>query len=105
MSHLRFTLAGLLTLPLLASCNTIEGVGKDIQAVGHGVSSAANYVEREMSNPRDREVRTAQADISYRNTSVRVGSACDANEELDGGSASGLPACRSDTPRPPLRNY
>lgn len=103
MTHVRFTLAGLLALPLLAGCNTIEGVGMDIQAAGRGVSSAANYVEREMSSPRDRQVRTA--DISYRNTSVTVGSACDANEELDGGSASGLPACRSGDSRPPLRNY
>jgi hypothetical protein len=56
-----------------------------------------------MSNPRDRQVRTA--DISYRNTSVTVGTACDADEELDGGAASGLPACRADDNRPPLRNY
>ena len=103
MTHVRLTLAGLLALPLLAACNTIEGVGKDVQAVGRGVSSAGNYVEREMSNPRDRQVRTA--DISYRNTSVTVGRPCDADEELDGGSASDLPACRSGETRPPLRNY
>lgn len=28
-------------LPLLASCNTVRGVGKDISAVGHGISNTS----------------------------------------------------------------
>ena len=30
-------------LPLLAACHTVQGAGKDISAVGHGVSDAASH--------------------------------------------------------------
>ncbi len=30
-------------LPLLASCNTVRGVGKDVSAVGHGISNTAGH--------------------------------------------------------------
>ena len=30
-------------LPALAACHTVQGAGKDISAVGHGVSDAATH--------------------------------------------------------------
>lgn len=28
-------------LPLLASCNTVKGIGKDVSAVGHGIQNTS----------------------------------------------------------------
>ncbi|MEM9740716.1 MAG: entericidin A/B family lipoprotein [Pseudomonadota bacterium] len=106
MNFAKSALAGLLALPLLAACNTIEGVGQDVQAVGAGVTSAAQFMERELFGPQPRQTRTAQADsrnISYRNPQVSVGQACDPGGELAGGSS--LPPCRSQIVRPTPRNY
>jgi entericidin B len=33
------------TLALLAGCNTIEGAGKDVKAVGQGVENAADQAK------------------------------------------------------------
>ncbi|MEL6754741.1 MAG: entericidin A/B family lipoprotein, partial [Pseudomonadota bacterium] len=44
MHFAKSALAGLIALPLLAACNTIEGVGQDVQAVGSGVTSAAQFM-------------------------------------------------------------
>lgn len=93
MKFAKAALMGLIALPLLGACNTIEGVGRDVQAVGSGVTSAAQYVEREFFGPQPREVRTAQ---------VEIGEACDPSGELSGGS--GLPPCRSQIVRPTPRN-
>lgn len=82
-------LALLAALPLLAACNTINGIGQDVQAVGSGVSSAATYVQRSMFSPRD-DVQTAS--ITYREPTVSVGEACDPDGSRAG---SGLPPCGS----------
>ncbi|MEL6663032.1 MAG: entericidin A/B family lipoprotein [Pseudomonadota bacterium] len=106
MHFAKSALAGLLALPMLAACNTIEGVGQDVQAVGSGVTSAAQFMERELFGPQPRQVRTAQANsrtVTYRNPQVTVGEACDPGGELAGGS--GLPPCRSQIVRPTPRNY
>ncbi|MEO0466272.1 MAG: hypothetical protein AAF216_06995 [Pseudomonadota bacterium] len=79
----------LAALPLIAACNTIDGIGQDVQAVGTGVSSAANYVERQMFSPRGDEVQTAS--VVYREPSVTVGQACDSSRDPD--SRTGLPPC------------
>lgn len=38
----RALIAALLALPLLAACNTIEGVGKDLQDGGRAMNKAIN---------------------------------------------------------------
>ncbi|MCI4645172.1 MAG: entericidin A/B family lipoprotein [Hyphomonadaceae bacterium] len=96
MTRAKYVIAGLLTLPFLAACNTVQGVGKDVQAVGQGVSNAANYVEREMFGPQTQ--RSDSARISYRTASIRVGPACDPETELAGGA--NLPACNKRIVRP-----
>ena len=101
MPDTRIALAGLCVLPLLAGCNTIEGVGKDVQTVGRGVTSAATYVERELFEP---EPSSRQANIAYRSANVTVGPPCDADSDVSGGTSS-LPACRSRISRPSPRNY
>ncbi|WP_443748190.1 entericidin A/B family lipoprotein [Asticcacaulis solisilvae] len=30
-------------LPVISACHTVQGAGKDISAVGHGVSDAATH--------------------------------------------------------------
>lgn len=93
-----FTAAALsLCLPVLAGCNTVAGLGEDVEAVGNGVTRAAQYVEREVFNsPQQssaRPIRYAQRG------DVRVGEACDPNAtELAG---SGLPPCRVQYEREP----
>lgn len=71
----------------LSACATVNGVGKDIAAVGNGVSHVANEVRDEvfMSKPR--------------RATASVGPACDPNPELAGGN--GLPACGETTPPVP----
>jgi predicted small secreted protein len=106
MNVVKSALAGLIALPLLAACNTIEGVGQDVQAVGSGVTSAAQFMERELFGPQPRQTRTAQVQsrsVTYRNPEVSVGEACDPGGELAGGS--GLPPCRSQIVRPTPRNF
>ena len=40
----RIVLISVMALPLLlAACHTVNGAGKDISAVGHGVSDAASH--------------------------------------------------------------
>lgn len=34
----------------LAACETIDGVGQDVQTAGTGISNAANAVEEDLSN-------------------------------------------------------
>ena len=106
MNVVKSALAGLIALPLLAACNTIEGVGQDVQAVGSGVTSAAQFMERELFGPQPRQTRTAQVQsrsVTYRNPEVSIGEACDPGGELAGGS--GLPPCRSQIVRPTQRNF
>lgn len=40
----------LLVLPLLAACNTIEGVGKDVEATGKVVKNTASDVKDEITD-------------------------------------------------------
>lgn len=42
-------LAALLAVPLLAGCNTIAGIGKDLSAAGDAISNTAESVEGDMS--------------------------------------------------------
>lgn len=86
-----------LSLPVLAGCNTVAGLGEDVEAVGNGVTRAAQYVEREVFNPRQ---ETSARPIRYaQRGDVRVGEACDPNAtELAG---SGLPPCRVQYEREP----
>ena len=41
---------GAVALPLTA-CNTVEGAGQDVQAVGHGIENSADSVKREIHEP------------------------------------------------------
>lgn len=40
----------ILPVLLLAACNTVEGVGEDIQAGGRGIERGAEATSRSMSN-------------------------------------------------------
>lgn len=89
MTIAKTALLGVLALPLLGACNTVDGVGRDVQAIGSGVSTAANYVEREVFGVSPQPVRQARV---VRRETVSVGRACDPGGELAGGT--GLPPCR-----------
>lgn len=43
-------IAALLSLPLLAACNTIAGVGEDVAVAGKVVKETAEEVEEEISD-------------------------------------------------------
>ncbi|MEL6245485.1 MAG: entericidin A/B family lipoprotein [Pseudomonadota bacterium] len=43
-------IAALVTLPLLAACNTIEGVGKDVEATGKVVKETAQDVKEDITD-------------------------------------------------------
>lgn len=67
---------------MLASCNTVAGVGKDVTAVGKGVTHVAFEVRDEVFGKPGPKPRG----YAY------VGEACDPSaDELQGGN--GLPAC------------
>ena len=86
-----------LCVPVLAGCNTVAGLGEDVEAVGNGVTRAAQYVEREVFNSSS---ETSARPVRYADGgTVRVGEACDPNAtELAG---SGLPPCRVQYEREP----
>ncbi|WP_018149587.1 entericidin A/B family lipoprotein [Henriciella marina] len=44
MKKIALSLAALLTLGTLAACNTVEGVGQDVEATGEAVSEASREV-------------------------------------------------------------
>jgi len=96
---MRAILISVLALAGLSGCNTVAGVGKDITAVGNGVTGASNYVARNVFGAGE-PVRTARLEtapppprtVTFRERPrVSVGEACDPNAELAGGS--GLPPC------------
>ena len=80
---LRLSAAAIFILPVLAACNTVDGVGRDVSAVGRGVSHVSQEVSEEVFGA-DKPVR--------RTYTTMTGQACDASPpELRG--SSGLPAC------------
>ena len=95
---MKTVIAILLCLPFLAACNTVTGVGRDVQAVGSGISTASGYVQREVFGVG--QTRTQVASVNYiaatpqpGQPTVSVGRACDPDAELAGGE--GLPPCRT----------
>ncbi|MGB3624194.1 MAG: entericidin A/B family lipoprotein [Henriciella sp.] len=42
MKKLALALLALFAIPALAACNTIEGVGQDVEAAGDAISDAAS---------------------------------------------------------------
>jgi len=82
-------LAVLAAFGFLAGCNTVNGLGKDVQAVGRGVSQASVYVERQVFAPA--KSPQAGSGVAERSATVRAGEACDPSGELAGGR--GLPPC------------
>lgn len=44
MKKISLALAALLTLGALSACNTVEGVGQDVEATGEAVSEASREV-------------------------------------------------------------
>lgn len=112
---MRFIVSLGLLLTALSGCNTVSGIGKDISAVGSGITGASTYVQNNMFARRE-PVRAVQATSALRPASitfrerarVNVGTACDPSAELSGGS--GLPPCprstvtsRAPTKAPPQR--
>ena len=45
MKKIFLSLAALLTVAALAACNTVEGVGEDVEATGEAVSEASRDVQ------------------------------------------------------------
>ncbi|MEO1102086.1 MAG: entericidin [Pseudomonadota bacterium] len=43
-------IAALAALPLLAACNTIEGIGEDVEATGKVVKETAQDVEEDITD-------------------------------------------------------
>lgn len=43
-------IAALVALPLLAACNTIEGLGEDVEATGKVVKETAQDVEEDITD-------------------------------------------------------
>lgn len=44
MKKIALSLAALMTLASVAACNTVEGVGEDVEATGEAVSEASREV-------------------------------------------------------------
>lgn len=68
-----------LALLSLSACNTFRGIGQDLQAVGNGVTEAAEDTQEFLAGEKD--TRTASANT-----------ACDPEPALKGGN--GNRACR-----------
>ena len=49
MKKLFIALFTLASVPALAACNTIEGIGKDVGATGDAVASTAKEVKEEIT--------------------------------------------------------
>lgn len=47
---MRFAILGLVGLMVLASCNTIQGVGRDVQGAGQALEKGANKVKRAVTD-------------------------------------------------------
>ena len=78
MKQVKLLAGSLLALSLLAGCNTVRGVGKDLQAGGKAISETSDEVK---------DYLTAPAEPG------RTASACDpAGPELKG--RSDLPPCK-----------
>lgn len=78
----------------LSACSTVAGVGKDVSAVGAGVTHVANEVREEVFMKRDqsRYQETQYNSRSDTHPSVIVKEPCDPNAgELRGGPS--LPPC------------
>lgn len=46
----KLAFAALLSATALASCNTVRGVGQDVEAGGRAIGDAAEEVKEDMSN-------------------------------------------------------
>jgi len=79
----------------LGGCSTIAGVGKDISAVGGGVTHVANEVREEVFGPGVRTSQTRYTSNSTSQPTVLVSKPCDPEAELAGGT--GLPPCPAKT--------
>lgn len=89
-----FIFVGFSALIALTGCSTVAGVGKDVSAVGRGLTHVAGEVRDEVFTGRDkpRYVETRYTSQSEVRPSVIVREPCDPNAgELRGGS--GLPLC------------
>ena len=82
------------SLIALTGCSTVAGVGKDVSAVGRGLTHVAGEVRDEVftGGEKPRYVETRYTSQSEVRPSVMVREPCDPNAgELRGGS--GLPPC------------
>jgi entericidin B len=81
MRQVKLLAGAVMALSLLAGCNTVRGVGKDLQAGGEAISQTSDEVKEFLTSPQE-PTRTASA-----------GEACDpAGKELKG--RSDLPRCK-----------
>ncbi|MEM7768652.1 MAG: entericidin A/B family lipoprotein [Pseudomonadota bacterium] len=91
------SLALLLATAWLASCNTVDGMGEDLQAAGRAVSNGAATVEQAVFDGDD---RATAAQTEFR---TRSGEPCDPSDDAVAGGP-GLQPCRNEPPVPPRRN-
>lgn len=81
MRQVKLLAGAMLAVSLLAGCNTVRGLGKDLQAGGEAISETSDEVKDFLTTPQE-PTRTASA-----------GEACDpAGSELKG--KSDLPRCK-----------
>ncbi len=81
MKHVKILAGPLLVLSVLSVCNTVAGLGKDLQAGGEAISQTSNDVRDFLTTPSE-STRTASA-----------GEACDpVGSELKG--RGDLPPCK-----------
>ncbi len=50
MKKLLLATFAVMSVPMLTACNTVEGVGKDVEASGEAVQGAAKEVKDEMTD-------------------------------------------------------
>jgi predicted small secreted protein len=50
MKHLLSILSLIIVATSLSACNTVKGVGQDVNATGRGISKAASTVEHKIEN-------------------------------------------------------
>ena len=85
MKNAAFLTFALSSFALLGGCNTVNGLGKDVEAVGQGVSHMATEVQDEWFGNYGQPERAGHTGVA------QVGQPCDPDAELDGGN--GLPPC------------
>ncbi|WOR14141.1 hypothetical protein RYZ27_10215 [Hyphomonas sp. FCG-A18] len=91
---MRSALIGLVTLSILPACSTVAGVGKDVSALGRGITHVSDEVREEVFVSRNQPRYVEMRYQSEGEPTVIVRQACDPYAtQLRGGPD--LPPCRT----------